>query len=61
MASAEIGSIIEALGAREVIARAVGLLMAHRGVSEAKAHEILVRDAADSDHRCARSPPPWSC
>ncbi len=41
-------ALIEALGPREVIGQAVGLLMARHNVDEAAAFEMLVRGSSDS-------------
>lgn len=45
--------VIEAMGPREVIGRAVTLLQARHGVGQATAFEMLVRGSSDS-HEAVR-------
>ncbi len=41
-------ALIEALGPREVIGQAVGMLMTRHNVDEAAAFEMLVQESSDS-------------
>lgn len=47
-------SLIELLGPREVIGRAIGVLMAEHGVSRDAAFEMLVQDSS-SKHQKVRT------